>query len=154
MDNKVFNYNWYTVQTWRFFFSDKICGEYQNTHFIFHKCFRKSCRLWENVEKCSRAGQPTDDNIALAFHILYTYGYRHTLRTCNMLWGYVPTWNFATFCNQNSIFSCVKGKVKWSRYRPDLAQRVGRGIALLFHDRGTRRGWVVSSTFRPHSTTV
>ena len=22
--------------------------------------------------------------------------------------------------------------------------------ALLFHDRGTRRGWVVSSTLRPH----
>jgi hypothetical protein len=40
-------------------------------------------------------------------------------------------------------------KVKWSRYRPDVAQRVGRGIALLFHDNGTRRGWVVSSTPRP-----
>ena len=33
-----------------------------------------------------------------------------------------------------------------------MAQRVGRGIALLFHDRGTRRGWVVSSTPRPHFT--
>ena len=43
-----------------------------------------------------------------------------------------------------------KKKVKWSRYRPGVAQRVGRGIALLFHDRGTRRGWVVSSTPRPH----
>ena len=43
-------------------------------------------------------------------------------------------------------------KVKWSRYRPGMAQRVGRGIALLFHDRGTRRGWVVSSTPRPHFT--
>jgi len=31
-------------------------------------------------------------------------------------------------------------KVKCSRYRPEVAQRVGRGIALLFHDRGTRRG--------------
>jgi len=40
-------------------------------------------------------------------------------------------------------------KGKWSRYRPGVAQRVGRGIALLFHDRGTRRGWVVSSTPRP-----
>jgi len=29
---------------------------------------------------------------------------------------------------------------------------VGRGIALLFHDRGTRRGWVVSSTPQPHLT--
>ena len=46
----------------------------------------------------------------------------------------------------------VKVKVKWSRYRPGVAQRVGRGIALLFHGRGTRRGWVVSSTPRPHFT--
>ena len=29
---------------------------------------------------------------------------------------------------------------RWSRYRPGVAQRVGRSIALLFHDRGTRRG--------------
>ena len=49
------------------------------------------------------------------------------------------------------VFSYVK-KVKWSRYRPSVAQRVGRGIALLFHDCGTRRGWVVSSKLRPHST--
>jgi len=42
--------------------------------------------------------------------------------------------------------------VKVSRYRPGVAQRVGRGIALLFHDRGTRRRWVVSSTPRPHFT--
>jgi len=35
---------------------------------------------------------------------------------------------------------------------PTVAQRVGRGIAPLFHDRGTRRGWVVSSTPRPHFT--
>ena len=33
-----------------------------------------------------------------------------------------------------------------------MAQRVGRGIALPFHDRGTRRGRVVSSTPRPHFT--
>ena len=44
----------------------------------------------------------------------------------------------------------VKVKVKWSHYRPGVAQRVGRGIALHFHDRGTRRGWGVSSTTRPH----
>jgi len=39
-----------------------------------------------------------------------------------------------------------------TRYRPGVAQRVGRGIALLFHDRDTRRGWVVSSKPRPHFT--
>ena len=43
--------------------------------------------------------------------------------------------------------------VKWSHYKPNVAQRVGRGIALLFHYHGTRRGWVVSSTTRPHFTT-
>jgi len=47
------------------------------------------------------------------------------------------------------IHVCVKVKVKWSHYRPGVAQRVDRGIALLFHDRGTRRRWGVSSTPRP-----
>jgi len=43
-------------------------------------------------------------------------------------------------------------KVKWSRYRPGVAQRVGRYIPLFFHDRGTRTGWVVSNTPRPYFT--
>jgi hypothetical protein len=35
--------------------------------------------------------------------------------------------------------------VKQSRYRPEQAQRVGRGIALLFRDLGARRGgWPAS----------
>ena len=42
--------------------------------------------------------------------------------------------------------------IKLSRYRPGVAQRLSRSIALLFHDLGTRRGWVVSSTPRPHFT--
>jgi len=45
-----------------------------------------------------------------------------------------------------------KVKVKCSCYRPGVAQRVGRVIALLFHDRGIRRWWVVSSTLRPQFT--
>jgi len=52
----------------------------------------------------------------------------------------------------DSIPACCTHYVKWSRYRPGVAQRVGRGIALLFHDRGTRRWWVVSNTPRPHFT--
>ena len=35
-----------------------------------------------------------------------------------------------------------------------MAQRVGRGIALLFHDRGIRRGWVVSGRSRLHSVHI
>jgi len=50
------------------------------------------------------------------------------------------------------IYIYIKVNVKWSRYRPGVAQRVGRGIALLLHDRGIRRGWMVSFTPRPHFT--
>jgi len=42
--------------------------------------------------------------------------------------------------------------VKRIRYRAGVAQRVGRGIALLFHNGGTRRGRVVSSGPRPYFT--
>jgi len=34
--------------------------------------FRKSCRLWDNVEKYCTAGQPTDDNTAHAHFVLGT----------------------------------------------------------------------------------
>ena len=54
--------------------------------------------------------------------------------------------------NSNKLFILVKVKVKWSLYRPGVAQSVGRGIALFFHNRGTRRWWVVSSTPQPHFT--
>ena len=45
-------------------------------------------------------------------------------------------------------------KIRWSVpvTGPVVAQRVGRVIALLFHDSNTRRGWVVSSTPRLHFT--
>ena len=33
-----------------------------------------------------------------------------------------------------------------------MAQRVGSGIVILFHDSGNKRGWVVSRTARPHFT--
>jgi len=68
-------------------------------------------------------------------------------------------WPHSAFCDSNvylSLSSYIKRgkkvKVKWSCYRPSVAQRVGRGIALLFHDRGTRRKWVISSTPRLHFT--
>jgi hypothetical protein len=44
--------------------SDKNCRENQNTHFIFNNIsffFRKSCRMWDNMEKYGRAGETTDD---------------------------------------------------------------------------------------------
>ena len=38
------------------------------------------------------------------------------------------------------IYIYMLKKLKCSRYRSGIAQRMGRGIALLFHDRGTGRG--------------
>jgi len=49
-------------------------------------------------------------------------------------------------------FVYVCDKVKRSRYRPGVAQRLDRVIALFFHDRSTRRGLVVSTMPRPHFT--
>ena len=50
------------------------------------------------------------------------------------------------------IMLCFHVKVKCSYYRPSVAWRVGRGIALLLRDHGTRRGWVVSSKPQLHFT--
>jgi len=54
--------------------------------------------------------------------------------------------------NRTVILLKQSKKVKWSHYRPGVVQRVGRGIALLFHECSTIRGWVVSSTPRQHFT--
>jgi hypothetical protein len=59
-------------------------------------------------------------------------------------------WVTSSIEEYNPIYIYIK--VKWSLYRPRVAQRVGRGIAVLFHDRGIRRQWVVSSSPRPHFT--
>jgi len=53
------------------------------------------------------------------------------------------SYNAMSFC----FFVClayrvafIRVKVNRSLYRPGVAQSGGRGIALLFHDRGTRSG--------------
>jgi hypothetical protein len=51
--------------------SDKICGENRNK-FRFQKLFfisRKSCCLWDNVGKCGRSGQVTDDSVTRRMRI-------------------------------------------------------------------------------------
>jgi len=55
------------------------------THFVVSKFFsRKSCRLWENVEKyCTRrARQATDDSMARALWMLDPKGYKYTHWGC------------------------------------------------------------------------
>jgi len=52
--------------------SDKICGENQNTRFMFNSYFLKPYLLCDNVEKCRRGGHGTNDNMAHAHCMLDT----------------------------------------------------------------------------------
>jgi hypothetical protein len=40
---------------------DKCCRENRDTHFVFNSFSRKSCRLWDNVEKCGLKRGATND---------------------------------------------------------------------------------------------
>ena len=55
-----------TISRWIIFImrniSDKSCRENQNTDFMSNNIFRKSWRLWENVEKYDGAIEATNDN--------------------------------------------------------------------------------------------
>jgi len=64
----------------------------------------------------------------------------------------LPTYTYYSvplvpYCKKNK-----KKKNKVTLLQARCGVEGGRGVALLFHDRGTRRGWVVSSTPRPHFT--
>jgi len=53
-------------------FQKQNCRENQNTHFVFSNFFffRKSRRLWDNVQKYCVPGQDTDDDMAHAHCML------------------------------------------------------------------------------------
>jgi len=56
------------------------------THILWSATFfRKSRRLWDNVEIYGRAGQATDGNMALAHCVVdkHTHTHTHTHRICN-----------------------------------------------------------------------
>jgi len=93
-------------------------------------------------------------------------GCKFLRKTCKFLRDYMfshpqrqyssqsPHWETQMWHKMTSYSSCnnlfKKVKVKFSRQRPGVAQRVSKGIAVLFHDRGTRRGeW---SAARPGRT--
>jgi hypothetical protein len=49
--------------------SDKICRANQKHFYIEQLLSRKSCRLWDNVDKYCSAGQATTDNLELALRL-------------------------------------------------------------------------------------
>jgi hypothetical protein len=65
---------------------NRVVREHQNTHFMFNNILKKSCRLWDNVKKYSRAGQVIGDSMAHAHCILDTCRYKHTLTISNSYW--------------------------------------------------------------------
>ena len=72
-----------------------------------------------------------------------------------VLWSYILFCQPAGYWRWPALVSKVKSKGKGhpctgteALYRPS-AHRGSRGIALPFHDHGTRRGWGVSITPRP-----
>jgi len=83
------------------------------------------------------------------FCLLQTAQHNHIVfkgvQTCLQKWFASPV----LVTGPNPLLTTTVGKLKFSRYRPGVTQRVGRGIALLFHDHGTRRWWMVSSALYP-----
>ena len=71
----MYQYTFKTVFTWIVFrmrnISDKSRRENKNTYFLFSNfSFGKSCTLWDNVERYSRSGKATDDNIIWRMHFV------------------------------------------------------------------------------------
>jgi len=99
---------------------------------------RKELKYWTNWNTNS-----SSFSRAISYAKLYTILSSNQNKSCCVMLN--------SFCLRAFLLAELRC-IKWSRYRPGVAQRVGRGIALLFHDRGTRRGWVVSSTPWPHFT--
>ena len=65
--------------------SNKSCRENQNTYFMLNNFSRKSCRLWDDVEKYGRAGEATGDDIIRCIRfacwlakVTHTHTHTHT----------------------------------------------------------------------------
>ena len=89
------------------------------------------------------------------YHRIHPVTYLHLscFAACTMLFCHWFVQQKKTVDHKYLHFPSKKGKCKVIPVTgPVVAQRVGRGIALLLHDRGTRSGRVVSSTPCPHFT--
>jgi hypothetical protein len=84
--------------------SDKSRRYNQNTHILcLITFFRKSCRLWDNMEKYGRARQATDDNITRRMRIAcWITKAADTLWICNTYW--FPTATVVTRTRLNVTF--------------------------------------------------
>ena len=63
--------------------SEKVVEKIKTHSLYLTTLFRKSCRLWDNLEKYCWAGHATDDSMAHEHFMLNTWDYKYTLRLCN-----------------------------------------------------------------------
>jgi len=61
--------------------ANKVAEKVKSHNLYSNFFFRKSCLLWDNVERYCR--EATDDYMEHARCMLDTYGYRHTLIMCH-----------------------------------------------------------------------
>jgi len=78
------------LETFRTKVIEKIKPQFMFSIFFF---FRKSCRFLDNVEKCGRSRQATDENAVrrMRFACQRKQKYGHALRTCNT-YSFIATW--------------------------------------------------------------
>ena len=92
---------------------DQICRENRNPLLCSVTFSRKSCRLWNNVEKCGGRELATDDN---AHWMLVKKGYRHThththTHTCNMYYRLSTATTVARTLLNDHVWSRVRAVV-------------------------------------------
>ena len=91
----------------------KSCRENQNTHFVFSKAFlRKSCLLWDNVEKHSRPGRPKDENIGNAHYIqCELVEITNKMQPCNRIYHSNAYWRLNMFReayrSSSGVLNCI-----------------------------------------------
>jgi hypothetical protein len=96
--------------------------------------FRKSCRLWDNVEKYCRAGQVTNDNNAHAQSMLDSQGYKHNTYCVSTTTTVTRTRLNVTFyvhclVNANPVQTCLR-VWKWAEL-PILLKQHSSSIYLF-----------------------
>jgi len=81
----------------------------RNTHLMSNNIFffRKSYRLCDNVEKCCRAGQTTDENTAHAHCMLDAQGHKYWLRLCDTFYSSTSTMAARTLFNVALYVHCL-----------------------------------------------
>jgi hypothetical protein len=91
------------------------------------------CNSVSIITNCAYAIMSTPDKTACSFVHLFTFSSR------------LITSKLSLYCLKGNVHPCTALRLCRGR----TAHRGSRGIALPFHDHGTRRGWWISVTLLP-----